>query len=107
MARGGYRSLTDKDIKYNQIYGFTYDVFGNRTGVTLQGETKNMENSSLPSSSPVKTLASYSYKDGNGNLEEMVYAPSETPPLAKINYTYDKLDRLSKVTYSNMKRNLS
>lgn len=84
LTRGGY--ITTDGTKQLQRYGFGYDVFGNRTSVTV---------------GPVgsgRTLAEYDYAPGNGLLTGMTYGNG-----ASTSYTYDKLDRITSALYDNDK----
>jgi len=60
-------------------YTITYDTFGNMVSVSAGGNV----------------LATYTYKAGNGKLTRMTYGNGDYE-----DYTYDALDRLTKVTYN-------
>lgn len=80
LTHGGYldkENLADRP-KYNQIYGFEYDKFGNRTKVTIKGEIIKKSDSSLISSNEEATLATYTYRNNNGPLTGMTYGPEES-----------------------------
>ena len=97
INRGGYlKEKTESQEnaavaeKLEQIYGFTYDEFGNRTKAKISDKA----------GTKVWTLATYDYSDDFENMESMTYGPADEP-LATIHYTYDKLDRVKSVTYDN------
>ena len=94
ITRGGYLDLAHSDgKKYNQIYGFEYDKFGNRTKVTLKGEVVNKSSGAVESTSGTSTLATYTYQANNGPLTSMTYGPSTG---TKVTYTYDALERVAR-----------
>ncbi len=64
-----------------QHYIFAYDIWGNRTSVAVGTN---------------RTLASYAYGAGNGNLQTMTYGNGDA-----ISYTYDTLGRVCTATYKN------
>ena len=99
ITRGGYLDLAHSDgKKYNQIYGFEYDKFGNRTKITLKGEIVNKSSGAVESTSGTSTLATYTYQANNGPLTSMTYGPSTG---TKVTYTYDALERVKSVKYSD------
>ena len=80
LTRGGYldkENLADRP-KYNQIYGFEYDKFGNRTKVTIKGEIIKKSDGSVLNSSEEATLATYTYRNNNRPLTGMTYGPEES-----------------------------
>ena len=102
ITRGGYQKQgnSDNGKKYNQIYGFEHDEFGNRTKVTLKGEVVNKSDGSIESSSDTVILAAYSYLPNNGPLSRMAYGTLEEAA-STVDYTYDKLERVKTVTYTD------
>ena len=62
-----------------QTYSMSYDGFGNMTGVSVGS----------------RNLASYTYGSSNGLMSEMSYGNGD-----KLGYSYDKLERVSKVYYN-------
>ena len=83
IIRGGY--IADGGTKQLQTYKFTYDDFGNRVAAYVGN----------------RQLAGYTYNGGNGTLKNISYGTSSSP-LAKINYGYDKLDRVKTAAYQDM-----
>ena len=65
-------------VSSSQAYGFTYDAFGNMTGVTVGG---NM-------------FRSYTYGGNNGQLLAIDY-----PDGSGVYYMYDNLERISDLSY--------
>jgi RHS repeat-associated protein len=61
-------------------YSFTYDAFGNKTSISIEG---------IP-------IATYEYYPNNGLLKKMTYATG-----IKVENFYDKLDRLVEVCYTD------
>ncbi len=70
----------EKVIVGDMNYIFTYDNFGNQSSVWI-GENK---------------LISYEYNSGNGKLKKVVYENG-----IEASYEYDKLERVSKITYTD------
>ena len=64
------------------VYTFTYDAFGNTTGIKVNGVS----------------LASYGYQDNTGKLTSLTYGNGRT-----VSYTYDNLDRISEICYNSVK----
>ena len=87
IQRGGYISLSGE--KQYQIYSFGYDMFGNRTSVAVKNAAGNQQ-----------VLATYTYNGNNGTLKKMTYGPSNSA-VSTVDYTYDKLDRVKTVKYSD------
>lgn len=78
----GYLSQVDHN---NFYYGLTYNSFGNLSGVSVGKDSSSLN------------LVTNSYYSGNGPLSQVRYANGD-----KVNYTYDKLDRLDTVSYDNV-----
>ena len=64
------------------VYTFTYDAFGNTTGIKVNGVS----------------LASYGYQGNTGKLTSLTYGNGRT-----VSYTYDNLDRISEIRYNSVK----
>ena len=64
-------------------YTFTYDVFGNTTGIFVGSQTSGYE------------LVSYTYGQKNGKLQEMAYGNG-----LRVKYVYDALDRVTQMQYN-------
>ena len=80
-SKGQLSKITRSGTGVNdQTYEFTYDIWGNRTSVSV-GEIQ---------------LATYTYADQNGNLTAMNYGNGES-----ISYTYDEFGRVKTATYSD------
>jgi len=93
IATNGYTSEITGDIQYvyddaNRLekiktdtteYAFSYDNFGNTTGITASGST----------------LATYVYNSYNGKLNEIDYGNG-----FKVKYVYDSLDRIKEIQYN-------
>ena len=60
-------------------YRFTYDGFGNTTGISA-GDNQ---------------LASYEYNHWNGKLKQLNYGNG-----LKVKYLYDEVDRISEICYN-------
>ena len=77
MVKNIYTYTKDRlaGIEHNGFnYGFTYDVFGNTTAVSIAGNQ----------------VISYEYEAQNGKLLKTIYANGD-----EIRYTYDTQDRFS------------
>ena len=61
-------------------YGFTYDVFGKGTGVSVGN----------------RQIASYEYNTQNGKLNKLVYGNG-----LNVKYVYDEYERISEIEYRN------
>ena len=81
ITRGGYETPGSSE-KIEQTYSFVYDAWGNTTQTKLGNDT---------------TLASYSYAPNNGSLTRMTYCNG-----TYIDYEYDLLDRIVKVSYNGV-----
>ena len=83
LNRGGYNITGNSSTAYHQYYNFTYDSFGNTTGISIgpNGEY---------------SLAAYSYAPKNGLLTQMTYGNGAT-----VAYTYDELGRSAQTTTSS------
>ncbi|MGN0335847.1 MAG: RHS repeat domain-containing protein, partial [Lachnospiraceae bacterium] len=92
LSRGGY--INSGGTKQMQNYQFTYDDFGNRLSVILGSNHK---------------LAEYTYGDSNGNLKQVRYGYGEngSNPIAVVDYAYDKLDRITQISYHDGSNTLS
>lgn len=75
LNRGGYNKVPGDTGKYNQYYNFTYDAFGNTTGISV-GKTSTYN------------LGTYTYAPQNGLLMGMTYGNGAT-----VRYTYDDYGR--------------
>jgi len=82
ITRGGY--IPGNSTKQSQSYSFVYDEWGNTAQTRLGDDTM---------------LASYEYAPNNGNLIKMTYGNG-----AYIEYEYDNLDRIVKVSYNGIER---
>ena len=63
----------------SSIYSFTYDVFGNNTGIDV-GD---------------RNLADYAFNARNGKLTKITYGNGFV-----VNYVYDELDRVKSISYN-------
>ena len=71
---------THPNATQTTVYSFSYDGFGNTTGISAGNHT----------------LASYTYNSNNGKLNTLVYGNG-----LNVRYVYDELERISEIQYWN------
>ena len=71
---------THPNATQTTVYSFSYDGFGNTTGISAGNHT----------------LASYTYNSNNGKLNSLVYGNG-----LNVRYVYDELERISEIQYWN------
>ena len=86
------------------VCGYTYDIYGNTTGITVgegvSAPVNTVGNAIASSEITSPTLVNYVYNPNNGKLDTLIYGNGD-----KVKYVYDQIDRLSEIQYNSVDEN--